>query len=122
MSLPLYNISAPAGAYRSHPPPIPLANAAQPPQKVDISTVLDNAVKLRRQKLNWRQSIVDLMKLLRLDFSMDSRKRLALRAGYDGDIADSTAMNIWLLSYVKDVIAAVGGDLTGSSIASTLSS
>ncbi|KAF8691088.1 hypothetical protein AX14_002819, partial [Amanita brunnescens Koide BX004] len=103
-----------SGAYRSHPPPIPLANAAQPPQNVDISTVLDNAVKLRRQKLNWRQSIVDLMKVLRLDFSMDSRKRLALRAGYDGDITDSTAMNIWLLSYVKDVIAAVGGDLTGT--------
>lgn len=89
---------------------------------MDISAVLDNAVKLRREKLNWRQSIVDLMKVLRLDSSLEARKRLALGVRYDGDMTDLTTMNIWMLSYVKDVVAAVGGDLTGLSIASTLPS
>ena len=78
--------------------------------------MLDNSVKLRREKLNWRQSIVDLMKVLRLDSNLEARKRLALGLPYDGDMTDLTTMYIWMLSYVKNVVAAVGGDLSGSSI------
>ena len=77
--------------------------------------MLDNAVKVRRENLNWRQSIVDLMKVLQLDPSRETVRQLALGGGYDGDLAESRAMNIWLLSYVKEVVASVGGDLTGES-------
>jgi len=113
--------STPADVYRSHPPQLPAANVQLPSKNIDISIVLDNAVKLRRENLNWRQSIVDIMKILRLDSSKERRTRLALAVGYDGDVNNSWTMNIWLLSYVKDAIAAVGGDLTGSFIASNTS-
>ena len=83
-----------------------------------MTTVLDNQVKLRREELDWHQSIVDLMKVLRLDPGADARKRLAIAAGYDGDLDDLMAMNIWLLSYMKGVVAAVECDFTGQSIAS----
>ncbi|KAF8344821.1 hypothetical protein F5887DRAFT_969184 [Amanita rubescens] len=100
--------------YRSHPQHLLTADVQLPSKNIDISIVLDNAVKLRREKLNWRQSIVDIMKVLRLDSSREPRTRLALAVGYDGDVNDSWTMNIWLLSYVKDAIAAVGGDLTAA--------
>ncbi len=109
---------APAGDYQSYPPSLSAVNVQIPSKNVDISIVLDNAVKLRRENLNWRQSIVDIMKILRLDSSKEARTRLALAVGYDGDVNDSWTMNIWLLSYVKDAIAAAGGDLSGSSVAS----
>ena len=48
------------------------------------------------QKLNWRTSIVDLMKLLDIDSSLAARKELATELGYTGDMNDSAAMNIWL--------------------------
>ena len=108
----------PAGSYQANPPSVSAAMEPRTPPKIDISAALDNQVKLRREKLDWRQSIVDLMKVLRLDPGADARKRLAIGAGYDGDMDDLTAMNIWLLSYVKDVVAAVECDLTGRCIAS----
>ena len=108
----------PAGAHQANPLSVPVAKEPQlHPQNVDISTVLDNEANLRGEKLEWRQSIVDLMKVLRLDPGTDARKRLALGAGYDGDTDDSWTMNIWLSSYVKEVVAAVGCDLTGWCIA-----
>jgi hypothetical protein len=104
--------SAPAGDNRSHQA---------------LAEALDNTMKLRREELDWRekpywrQSIVDLMKILRLDSSEEARTLLALAVGYDDDVNDSRIMNIWLRAYVEGVIAAVGGDLTGSSIASNSS-
>ncbi len=73
-------------------------------------------MKLRRENLDWRQSIVDLMKVLGLDPSLGTRKQLALGVGYDGDPAELRAMNIWLLSYVKEVVVSVGGELPGPSV------
>lgn len=68
------------------------ANAAT----VDVSAYLDAAVATKGQKLNWRSSIVDLMKTLDLDSSLKARKELARELGYTGDSNDSAAMNVWL--------------------------
>ena len=62
-----------------------------------------------KQKLDWRRSIVDLMKLLDLDSSLAARKELAKELGYAGDMDDSAAMNIWLHKQVMNKLAASGG-------------
>ena len=61
------------------------------------------------QKLNWRTSIVDLMKLLGIDSSLNARKTLAQELHYNGDTNDSAAMNIWLHQQVMTKIAQNGG-------------
>ena len=63
----------------------------------------------QQQKLNWRTSIVDLMKLVGLDSSLQNRKELAQELGYKGDTSDSAAMNIWLHKRVMQELAAHGG-------------
>ena len=90
------------------------ASAASPsgPQ-VDVAAVLDGLKNKNEsmQTLNWRQSIVDLMKLLSLDSSLASRKELAKELHYDGDMNDSYSMNIWLHKQIMKNIAANGGKL-----------
>jgi hypothetical protein len=61
------------------------------------------------QQLNWRTSIVDLMKLLGLDSSLDARKTLAGELKYPGSTEDSASMNVWLHKAVMDKLAANGG-------------
>jgi hypothetical protein len=61
------------------------------------------------QTLNWRTSIVDLMKLLDLDSSLHARQQLAQELHYSGDMNDSAAMNIWLHKEVMRQLAANGG-------------
>ena len=61
------------------------------------------------EKLNWRTSIVDLMKLLGIDSSLSARKELAKELHYTGDTSDSAAMNIWLHRQVMNKVAANGG-------------
>jgi hypothetical protein len=63
------------------------------------------------QQLNWKQSIVDLMKLLGLDSSLDNRKALAKELGYSGDMNDSASMNIWLHKQVMNKLAENGGNV-----------
>ncbi|GFE85818.1 hypothetical protein GCM10011488_07720 [Steroidobacter agaridevorans] len=63
----------------------------------------------QKQQLNWRTSIVDLMKLVGLDSSLENRKELARELGYQGDSNDSAAMNIWLHKQVMKQLAAHGG-------------
>jgi hypothetical protein len=82
---------------------------APPPQTVDVSAVLDAAVKESGQKLNWKTSIVDLMKALKLDSSLKARQELADELGYTGDKDDSAKMNIWLHKQVIAKLAANGG-------------
>jgi hypothetical protein len=77
--------------------------------KVDVEAVLDEAVAKSGQKLNWKTSIVDLMKALDLDSSLSARKELADELGYTGDKSDSTTMNIWLHKQVLAKLAANGG-------------
>lgn len=96
--------SAPSGAA---PAPARPATPSQP--VVDVEAVLEKMAAGNSQKLNWRTSIVDLMKLVGMDSSFENRKELARELGYTGDPADSGAMNIWLHKRVMKELAAHGG-------------
>jgi hypothetical protein len=76
---------------------------------VDVEKILNNKTAQANQKLNWRTSIVDLMKLLDLDSSYAARKELAQELGYTGDMNDSASMNIWLHKQVMTKLAENGG-------------
>ena len=69
------------------------APAAAP---VDVAAIMDNVAGQSAQRLDWRHSIVDLMKLINLDSSLAARKQLAQELNYTGDMNDSASMNIWL--------------------------
>lgn len=83
------------------------APAAMP--QVDVEAVLNNMQQQSGQQLNWRTSIVDLLKLLGLDSSLQARKELAAELHYTGDTSDSASMNIWLHRQVMNKLAANGG-------------
>ena len=85
--------------------------AAAPAQTVDVAPILDKAVAAKKEKLEWRTSIVDLMKALDIDSSLAARKELAKELGYTGDTNDSASMNIWLHKQVMAKLAANGGKL-----------
>ena len=85
--------------------------AAAPAQEVDVAGILDFMNDQRAQKLNWRTSIVDLMKLVGLESSLAERKELADELGYTGDKSDSASMNIWLHAQVIQKIKDNGGRL-----------
>jgi len=91
------------------PNPVPAPPAAPPSGSVDVAAVLDAAVAKGGQKLDWRKSIVDLMKALGLDSSLAARKQLAGELGYTGDTSDSAAMNIWLHKQVIQKLKDNGG-------------
>lgn len=95
-----------AGAAQSSPPP-----AAAPTPQVDVEAVLNGMAQQTQQKLNWRTSIVDLMKLVGMDSGLGARKELAQELGYTGSTSDSAAMNIWLHKQVMKKIADNGGKL-----------
>jgi hypothetical protein len=95
---------APAGAGSSAAP-------AAPPQSVDVAAIVDKAAAASGEKLEWRTSIVDLMKALGIDSSLTARKELAKELGYTGDMNDSASMNIWLHKQVMAKLAANGGKL-----------
>jgi hypothetical protein len=101
---------APAAASPS-PAAAPSSNAAAPSAvpPVDVEAVLNGLATQNPQPLNWRTSIVDLMKLLQLDSSLSSRKELAKELGYSGDTSDSATMNVWLHKQVMVKLAANGG-------------
>jgi hypothetical protein len=84
---------------------------AAPAQSVDVAPILDKAVAAKKEKLEWRTSIVDLMKALDIDSSLGARKELAKELGYTGDTNDSATMNIWLHKQVMGKLAANGGKL-----------
>ena len=85
--------------------------AAAPAQTVDVAPILDKAVADKKEKLEWRTSIVDLMKALDIDSSLAARKELAKELGYTGDTNDSASMNVWLHKQVMAKLAANGGKL-----------
>jgi len=82
---------------------------AAPAAPVDIEVVLTQLQSKNQQELNWRTSIVDLMKLVGLDSSLENRKELARELGYSADTSDSAAMNVWLHKRVMQELAANGG-------------
>lgn len=88
--------------------------AAAPPtplSAVDVAAVVEKAVASKKEKLNWKTSIVDLMKALDLDSSLAARKELAKELNYTGDTNDSAKMNIWLHQQVMKKLADNGGVL-----------
>ena len=103
--------AAPAAAPAA-PQAAPAAPAAvAPAPEVDVAGILDFMNDQRAQKLNWRTSIVDLMKLVGLESSLSERKELADELGYTGDKSDSASMNIWLHKQVIQKIKDNGGRL-----------
>ena len=83
------------------------AAAAAPPAEVDVDAIL--TAEAAGKDLNWRTSIVDLMKLLDIDSSLANRKELATELGYTGELDGSAEMNIWLHKAVMRELAANGG-------------
>ncbi len=85
-------------------------SAAPTIQQVDVEQVLEAKIAEKgNPDLNWRSSIVDLMKLLDIDSSLDNRKELATELGYTGQKDGSAEMNIWLHKAVMKQLAANGG-------------
>ena len=76
-----------------------------------MAGILDFMNEQRSQKLNWRTSIVDLMKLVGMESSLSERKELADELGYTGDKSDTASMNIWLHKQVIQKIRDNGGQL-----------
>ncbi|MGV8928722.1 MAG: DUF3597 domain-containing protein [Brevundimonas sp.] len=100
---------APAPAPTAAPvAPTPAPTAAQP---VDVDGILDFMNDQRDQKLNWRTSIVDLMKLTGMDSTLAERRELAGELGYTGDTSDTASMNIWLHKQVIQRIRDNGGQI-----------
>lgn len=87
------------------------ATAAAVMEQVDVTTILDGLAAKNKEKLDWRHSIVDLMKLVGMDSGLASRQELAKDLKYTGDINDSAAMNIWLHKEVMKKLAEHGGKL-----------
>ena len=86
-----------------------MPGGATPMSNVDVGVTLDTLAKQKKEKLDWKHSIVDLMKLLDLDSSLTARKELAKELNYTGDTNDSATMNIWLHKQVMAKLAANGG-------------
>lgn len=93
------------------PPPTPTHEAAAAARQVDVAAVLDRLTREAGQKLDWRTSIVDLLKLLKLDSGLAARKTLAKELNYTGDTKDSATLNVWLHKQVMGKIAQGGGRL-----------
>jgi 3-oxoacyl-ACP reductase-like protein len=106
--------AAPAGAGGRPAPSAPAAQAIPRLDDVDLQQLLDEAVKKSGQKLDWRHSIVDLMKSVGMESSLAERKELAKELGYTGDTSDSAKMNVWLHAEVLKRIAANGGKVPES--------
>ena len=87
----------------------PASAPASAQATIDVEKILSERAAKNPQKLDWRHSIVDLMKLLELDSSQTARKQLATELKYDGDMNDSAKMNIWLHKHVMRKLAENGG-------------
>jgi hypothetical protein len=101
---------APASGSGAKTAAAPAASRAQ----VDVAAVLTELAHKNKEKLDWRNSIVDLMKLLKLDSGLSARKELAKELHYTGDTSDSAAMNIWLHKQVMTKLAENGGKVPDS--------
>ncbi|MDC8758050.1 DUF3597 domain-containing protein [Janthinobacterium fluminis] len=111
----IFHRDAPAEAAPAAAAPAAEASAASPAaapvamQEVDVEALLNDKAQQHAEKLNWRSSIVDLLKLLELDSSLAARKELAQELHFSGDSNDSASMNIWLHKQVMNKLAANGG-------------
>ena len=100
-------------------PPAPVATATvDAPAPVipllDVEAVLTFMASQHKEKLNWKESIVDLMTLLDMDNSLSNRRELADELGFKGDKQDTATMNVWLIKEVMRQFAANGGHVPAS--------
>ncbi|HEU4816521.1 DUF3597 domain-containing protein [Janthinobacterium sp.] len=101
--------ATPAAATDAPAAAAPAAAPAAAAPVVDVEVVLVDLASKNAETLNWRTSIVDLMKLLQLDSSLAARKELAQELHFTGDTNDSASMNIWLHRQVMIKLAENGG-------------
>jgi hypothetical protein len=94
--------------------PAASASAGKPISKADVDAILAKLAADQREDLDWKNSIVDLMKLLKLDSSLGARKQLAQELGYTGALDGSAAMNVWLQKQVMTKLAESGGKVPDS--------
>jgi len=87
----------------------PAAAPAAPPKVVDVAAIMESLAANNPEKLDWKKSIVDLMKLVGMDSSFKARKQLAEELNYTGDPNDSASMNVWLHKQVLIKISENGG-------------
>jgi uncharacterized protein DUF3597 len=88
--------------------------AAQPIPKADVEAILAKLDDEQDEDYDWKRSIVDLMKLLKLDSGLGSRKQLAQELGYTGALDGSAEMNVWLHKQVMTKLAETGGKVPDS--------
>jgi hypothetical protein len=93
--------------------PAPSASSASasaaPGAPVDVEAILTKLAAQNKEQLDWKHSIVDLMKLLNLDSSLAARKALATELHYSGNENDTATMNVWLIKQVMQKLAENGG-------------
>jgi Domain of unknown function (DUF3597) len=99
--------SAPAGTSAG-------SAAAKPISKADVEAILVKLADDQDEDYDWKRSIVDLMKLLKLDSGLGARKQLAQELGYTGALDGSTEMNVWLHKQVMTKLAESGGKVPDS--------
>jgi hypothetical protein len=88
--------------------------AAKPISKADVETILAKLADEQDEDYDWKRSIVDLMKLLKLDSGLGARKQLAQELGYTGALDGSAEMNVWLHKQVMTKLAETGGKVPDS--------
>jgi len=82
--------------------------------QADVKAMIEKLAGAQDEDYNWAESIVDLMKLLKLDSSLTARKQLAQELGYTGALDGSAEMNIWLHKQVMLKLAEGGGKVPDS--------
>jgi uncharacterized protein DUF3597 len=90
------------------------AAAAKPISRADVEAILQKLDDDQDEDFDWKRSIVDLMKLLKLDSSLGARKQLAQELGYTGALDGSAEMNVWLHKQVMTKLAESGGKVPDS--------
>ena len=102
-------VTQPTAASAAAAAPAPSAPKPAAPVVVDIAAVMSGLAAKNPEKLDWKRSIVDLMKLVGMDSSLSARKELATELHYTGDMNDSASMNVWLHKEVLKKLAENGG-------------
>jgi hypothetical protein len=87
---------------------------AAPISRAELDAQIAKIAATQSEKYNWKESIVDLMKLLKLDSSLEARKQLAQELGYTGALNGSAEMNVWLHKQVMVKLAESGGTVPAS--------
>jgi hypothetical protein len=106
--------TTPAASAVSPATPAPAATpdpVTAPAQTVDVPAILDSLAAKNPEKLDWKRSIVDLLKLVDMDSSLSARKKLATELHYTGDENDSATMNVWLHKQVLRELSEHGGKI-----------